>query len=602
MKISRSYALSSALSLFTSMLWLGCGAGDQSTNTPPFADPTRDNAIVESSTGDDAAGESGAGGDPGAPVGRPPKQLPSERAGGAGGEVTQASCAYDLDCAQPESRCEQVECVEGQCVVTPLSKGTVPNEQQPGDCKRLRCDGAGNEIIEDNDADVPEPPVANACEILSCSGGEPQSTFLPAGTPCDSGVCDGNGHCGVCAPLSRICFDEQTVLLCGADGDWQGSLSCGAGAPLCKGGQCLAVQAIAAGGDSSCAVLSDGSVSCWGNDDHGQLGSGAHGSAAVRPVRIEGLPPAQQVAIGRSHLCARLQDGTVRCWGGNTFGQLGVSPEQTTLSKAIAPSSAGLSVKQVVAGDSFTCALKQDGKVTCWGKNDKGQLGRISAPFDPSPADVIGLNDIVSLGAGDDFACAMTTAGAVSCWGANDRGQLGRANGSQGWQVQSIDGVEKAVGQLTVAAKHACVLDTGNRMYCWGDNSSGQISSEIFGKVSLPTPVEEFKHEPSDSFISGPSFSCVYTEHPEVLGVGQEAQLGCMGMNANGQLLTPPIDLQLAQWLKKKMLAHKLTAIAFGDRHGCALDDQGQVSCWGAGDKLQNGRNHDLDELTPIIW
>src|SRR2546430_10538083 len=87
-----------------------------------------------------------------------------------------------------------------------------------------------------------------------------------------------------------------------------------------------AATAVTGGGFHTCALLQDGSVRCWGQNDYGQLGNGTVSSAQVSnatPVEVIGITTATAVTAGGYHACALLQNGSVRCWGQNDYGQLG---------------------------------------------------------------------------------------------------------------------------------------------------------------------------------------------------------------------------------------------------------------------------------------
>jgi alpha-tubulin suppressor-like RCC1 family protein len=158
----------------------------------------------------------------------------------------------------------------------------------------------------------------------------------------------------------------------------------------------------------------------------------------MRPTKVLGIGAAMEVAVGAVHACARLMAGTVACWGGNTFGQLG----NGSTANALSPQNvAGLSgVVQLASGDFFTCALKSDGSVWCWGNNDGGQLGNgltVDSPWPVQVPEVSGATQIAAFGerflsGGCANVCVLQQDRSVQCWGDNSFGQIGSGTISAG--------------------------------------------------------------------------------------------------------------------------------------------------------------------------
>ena len=141
-------------------------------------------------------------------------------------------------------------------------------------------------------------------------------------------------------------------------------------------------------GDSfACAVRSDGSVRCWGDNGWGQLGPGAGLADSATPVAVPGLKGVKAVAAGLGHACALKEDGTVACWGDNQVGQAGAADTTGVAPVGIVP---GLdNVKAISAGGATSCALLEDGHVKCWGDNVRGRLGiGTKAVFSAAPVTV----------------------------------------------------------------------------------------------------------------------------------------------------------------------------------------------------------------------
>lgn len=133
------------------------------------------------------------------------------------------------------------------------------------------------------------------------------------------------------------------------------------------------VVSLSAGGYHTCAVLTDGSVKCWGDNSKGQSAGGSSASVYTSPQSIDGLSKVVQVAAGESHNCALLVDGTVQCWGNNEYGELGNGTTETSWTPV---KTTGISnAVAVAAGWEYSCAVIRDGTVRCWGWNSGGQLG-----------------------------------------------------------------------------------------------------------------------------------------------------------------------------------------------------------------------------------
>ena len=134
---------------------------------------------------------------------------------------------------------------------------------------------------------------------------------------------------------------------------------------------------IAAGEDHTCAIQSDGSVRCWGEGDNGRLGYGgtANKNTPTATSSLGSGRTAIDITAGGDHTCAVLDNGSVACWGLNNYGQLGdgTTTNRQTPTQTL---SLGRPAVAVEAGMHVTCALLDNGSVSCWGRNHAGQLGR----------------------------------------------------------------------------------------------------------------------------------------------------------------------------------------------------------------------------------
>lgn len=234
----------------------------------------------------------------------------------------------------------------------------------------------------------------------------------------------------------------------------------------------------------SCAILAGGSAACWGN------GARPLGGEAVDGIVGLSLPlSVQSLATGVEHACAILGDGAAWCWGANVYGQLGTGNEMPAnkpiqVTSSVAPSMPSFS--SVGAGKAHSCALApKEGEIYCWGLNDSGQLGAdvmqtcgemVGCSQSPVQVDLDGAK-AAHLAVGLDHACAVLSDNSIRCWGDNMLGQLGpTVSMSRSSQPQKVDlSVQEGVVQLVSGGNHTCAVTESRALYCWGDNSKGQL-------------------------------------------------------------------------------------------------------------------------------
>lgn len=278
--------------------------------------------------------------------------------------------------------------------------------------------------------------------------------------------------------------------------------------------------AVSAGNFHSCALTTAGGIKCWGNNSVGQLGDSTTISRFT-PADVHGLTSGvAAISAGMDHTCALTTGGAVKCWGDNSAGVvLGAESSETCISVFGDPhpcSTTPLDVETLDSGvaalsatGAFTCALTQAGGVKCWGGNSHGQLGDGSFGNNRrTPADVVvvpggpPLTGVAAVAAGLAHTCALTTAGSVKCWGSNFLGTVGdgdtnpddRPTPVDVCQVYDADAeqcVEIFSGATDVAAGgSSCALTVAGDVKCWGSNCCGQLGIGIADGDPHPVPLE----------------------------------------------------------------------------------------------------------------
>ena len=287
-------------------------------------------------------------------------------------------------------------------------------------------------------------------------------------------------------------------------------------------------KSINMGAFHGCAVLLSGVVECWGYNEYGELGTGDKVDR-LDPVGVNiGAGKARGLAGGRLHNCALTTDNAVFCWGNNSHGQLGTGDFDERLTPAPVLGLAA-DVISIAAGDEFTCALLSTGDVQCWGDNGQGQLGNDNAPVDASvPVDVmLGGKAAKSVTTGRRHACAGHADGSISCWGANASGQLGYPTITQS-DVPVVSAASGDPATLVAFKAHTCVVSDGQAV-CWGDNAYGQlgIDTNVGGATPVTALLSEEPRELAGGFLA--NYTCALTASGSVL---------CWGYNEAGNLGT----------------------------------------------------------------
>jgi cysteine-rich repeat protein len=403
------------------------------------------------------------------------------------------------------------------------------------------------------------------------------------------------------------------------------------------------------GDGHSCAVLSGGTVACWGDDDNGQLGDGLAGADSSVPTLVPGLAGIVDVEAGEDTTCALGGLGQVWCWGDNIDGQVG---NGTTVD---APSPVLINLpaaaQALALGDQFTCALLVNDEVYCWGEGSDFQLasGDLVPVTTPSLVMSMPAGDLVDIEAGGRGACVLTATGDRWCWGFSNNGQLGFAplqqlepvvpsfsgplaqlvldppeiegvlcgvlpNGTvecagDGTLVGSTTPNSPAIGyfepiswhlvlptpmplltdvqQMGMGDSFACVA-TSTNVRCWGDNSQRQLGQGGVSTVDIVTPVSVVGIGAVDELAVGALHVCVR--------VGGTVQ--CWGNNSDFQTGNSATitDQSLPVTVPNIADAVALTA---GEGHNCVVRATGVVSCWGNDNNGQMG-DADGDTADPL--
>jgi len=436
-----------------------------------------------------------------------------------------------------------------------------------------------------------EPAGAN-CPV----GGEKIQTGLdsnrngvldPAEVTATSYVCNGSSrlYAFSSALLGGVCPRGGVRIDTGIDANGNGALDPSEIQPSLTQYVCnVYLVDVSEGFQSACALVSDGTVSCWGDNSLGQLGD-ATLPTALTPVSVPGVAGASAISVGAFHACALLTDGTARCWGDNEFGQLG---NGTATPQAAPVAVSGLTGATTIAAAGFhSCAVISGGTAQCWGSNDIGQLGDGTTTERHGPVAVTGLTGAVQLTGGLAHTCARRSGGDVKCWGDNEAGQLGDATSVNSSTPVTVFGLAGAV-DLSAGSYHNCAALTDGTAWCWGYNSNGQLGDGSVVADSLqPTMV-----------ALGTSVSRVAGGFAHSCAQGTDGTVWCWGYNSNGQLGDGTlVDENTPVQVTGLARAARITA---GGTSSCAVLTDGSARCWGANDSGQLGDGTTSDSGSPV--
>jgi alpha-tubulin suppressor-like RCC1 family protein len=335
---------------------------------------------------------------------------------------------------------------------------------------------------------------------------------------------------------------------------------------------------LALGDRHGCALDRDGTVWCWGANDHGQVGDGTT-TDRDRPEPVLGLRGVTSLTAGAEHTCA-LVGTRVWCWGRGGDGRLMRAGD----ADATRPIDTGVDALSVAAGSAHTCVRRATG-VACWGANDVGQLGADSAGTLvalPRPA--------TGVYSGGAFACAVLDDGAAWCWGSNEVGQLGRGTRSAREAPGPVTGVSE-VRRINAGARHACAT-TASAVWCWGDRGVGQLGDGV--GAPAPTPTRSAVWLPGENLACGDAFTCAQSA----------VEVRCAGLNDRGQLGDGTTTSQPTPVTALGFPRTVVLLVALGARHTCAETSDLVTWCWGDGTagQLGNGSRGVVTTRQPVRW
>lgn len=358
-----------------------------------------------------------------------------------------------------------------------------------------------------------------------------------------------------------------------------------------------AVQLMSAGGGGfTCVVTELGGVKCWGSNLWGQLGDGTNVDK-IQPVEVSGLNSGvASIYVGSGHVCALMNAGGVKCWGYNTSGQLGDN-SVTNRNRPVDVLDLGTDVVAVRAGGAHTCAVLSGNQARCWGDNTYGQLGVGNTTSTRRPGTgAAPLTNIADLQAGGTNTCAVTSAGAALCWGQNNYGQLGiGAVSTYRSSPTAVSGLSSGVAKVIPSKYYyaTCAVMASGVAKCWGYNEYGQVGNGV-QSTQQTTPVDVQGLSANVAHIEIQQYhACALTTAGGVKCWGGNGTLaGRLGDGSGSALSLTPVE--------PVGLSSGVTHIGVARDISCALLSTGSVKCWGYNVNGAVGDGTKVNRPTPV--
>lgn len=367
--------------------------------------------------------------------------------------------------------------------------------------------------------------------------------------------------------------------------------------PLTPAAAVAGVRDVAIGLFHTCAISRDGLVFCWGDNRFGQLGDGTTASRSV-PQRVRGLRGTfVQVTAGRYHSCALNTAGRAYCWGYGSYGQLGVGSEENS-SVPVTPLGFETGAQQISASDDHTCGIDAAGIGRCWGENRDYQLGD-GTNITPrtQPVAVTGLpQGVTQIETASLHSCALTAQGRVMCWGSNERGQLGLARAPFRSSAAPVASFPDGNLQIALAGGNTCALNRARRVLCWGVNESQQLGA--FNELQSNAPVR-IAHLASG--IADLTFGATAPTNGFGCALNRARRGLCWGDNSHGQLGDGTQETRGAPALVDGLGAGIQRIVGGSGAHACAILRSGALRCWGDNFYGQLGDGTTDSDARPVV-
>jgi alpha-tubulin suppressor-like RCC1 family protein len=274
------------------------------------------------------------------------------------------------------------------------------------------------------------------------------------------------------------------------------------------------------------AIKTDGTLWCWGANSYGQLGDNTIITRSTPRQEITSSTNWIQVAVGNNHTVAIKTDGTLWVWGRNENGQIG---DNTFASRSTPRQefTSSTNWKQVAAGFTHTKGIKTDGTLWSWGLNNYGQIGDNTTSSRSTPRqEITSSTNWKQLRCGNNYTTALKTNGTLWSWGYNYAGNMAdNTTSSRSTPRQEITSSTNWK-QISNGANHIASIKTDGTLWCWGDNGNGHLGDNTVATRSTPR----------QEITSSTNWKQVGCGQFHTAAIKTDGTLWCWGWNLQGQI------------------------------------------------------------------
>jgi alpha-tubulin suppressor-like RCC1 family protein len=363
----------------------------------------------------------------------------------------------------------------------------------------------------------------------------------------------------------------------------------------------------------TCAVIlpnttaAIGNLKCWGSNTYGQLGYGDttnRGTACTQMgdslavISLGTSRKARLAALGQYHTCVILDDHTLKCFGYNSYGQLGLGDISTRGDQSgemgdalpIVSLGTGRTASAVALGDYHTCVLLDNAGVKCFGYGGNYRLGYSDTTSRGYTTNQMGTYlplvpaanaNVTSISVGEGHTCVIKLGSVnLTCWGVNSWGNLGVGDTTDRSSASISMGSGRKPVSVQAGAQHTCAILDDNSVKCWGSNSNGQLVNgnqndqhgpvASLGSVSLSVTGSSIPVR----MVAGLSHTCV---------IMNNNCAACAGNNTYGQLGYGDTTTRkvFTGCLSIGLYANKTSGVKAFNQHTCAVRNNTDIVCWG---------------------